>query len=228
MRTLAFTLAALASLAAPAAAERYEVSIGNQTRFMHTASIDALTDDRSQGTLSIQAAFRLDQISLPGGSLHLDVDYHTGGFTGSSFDRLETDTHMTGAGAGARFTRDLSRYTRGFVRANLGLARMTMTLSDDSSGADPLFDHAWAGTAYLGAGLDLMPLRRVDDEGRVRFALGLRFEGGYQRVTPVEMRARPDSRSGDGDTLRIPMQEVSLGSLDLSAWILRVGLAGRF
>jgi hypothetical protein len=228
MRTLAVILFSLAVLAAPAAAERYELSIGNQSRFMHAGSVDALTDDRSYGTFSMQAAFHLNQLTIPGGRLHLDVDFHTGGFRGTSFDRLETDTHMTGGAAGARITRDLSRYTRGFVRATLGLSRMTMTLSDDRSGADPLFDHAWAGTAYLGTGFDLMPLRRLGDDDQVRLALGLRIEGGYQRVTPVEMRARPESRSGDGDTLRIPMQEVSLGSLDLSAWILRVGFAGRF
>jgi hypothetical protein len=228
MRTLAIISLTLASLAAPAGAERYELSVGNQGRFLHSGSVDALTDDRSYGSFSLQAAFHLDQVPVPFGRLHLDVDVHTGGFSGTTFDRLETDTAMTGGALGARVTRDLSRYTRGFVRANLGFSRLTMTLRDDASGADPLFDHGWAGTAYLGTGFDLMPLRRVGDDERVRFALGLRLEGGYQRVTPVEMNARPESRSGDGDTLRIPMQEVSIGSLDLSAWILRAGLAGRF
>lgn len=228
MKTFTSSLLVLLALTCAAHAQRYEVSIGSQSRFLHDGGIDALTDDRSHGTFSLQAAFQLNQISIPGGQLHLDVDYHTGGFSGTAFDRLETDTHMTGGAAGARITRDLSRYTRGFVRATLGLGRLTMTVRDDASGADPLFDHAWAGTAYLGTGLDLMPIRRVGDGDRLRFALGLRIEGGYQRVTPVEIRARPESRSGDGDTLRIPMQEVALGDLDLSAWILRIGLAGRF
>lgn len=228
MRTLAIISLTLAAMVAPAAAERYELSIGNQGRLMHSGSVDALTDDRSYGTFSLQAAFHLDQVPVPFGRLHLDVDFHTGGFNGSTFDRLETETGMTGGALGARITRDLSRYTRGFVRANLGLGRLTMTLRDDASGADPLFDHGWAGTAYLGAGFDLMPLRRAGGDDRVGFALGLRIEGGYQQVTPVEMNARPESRSGDGDTLRIPMQEVSMGSLDLSAWILRAGLAGHF
>jgi hypothetical protein len=83
----------------------------------------------------------------------------------------------------------------------LGRAALGLTRVDVelATGGGRLEDRAWTPTAYLGTGADFQFFDH----------LALRAEVGYLATAPIDV-------------------EPDLGRLDVSAWSLRLGLAGRF
>jgi hypothetical protein len=233
MHTLArvITSSALAvimlSSAEWAHADRFELSLGSAARIMPSDSVDALTED--QLTLfSMTGALAIDRIQVPFfNRFSIEGTFEAGGMSGTTFQALETNTSVFLWALGARLSRDLSERLSIHGRANLGIARVGLTISDQIMDSPILGDTSYTGTAYLGAASDFLLATRRRAGGH-RFALGLRAEVGYLAALPTDLHARPDDSGRDEGTIVIPETAASLGTLNLSAWSLRVGVVGRF
>ena len=161
--------------------------------------------------------------------LRVDAAFDHGSFGGTTFERISSDVGITGYALGghASYLLPCSRSrVAGFARATLGLAKISLTLSDDYSAADPMHDRAWTSTAHVGGGLDVFAIKERP-RGRL-VALGLRLEAGYTRYGAVELDAIPEHSGQDPDAITIPTAATPLGALDPSAWTFQLGLIGRF
>ncbi len=233
LRTLAIVLLAaplLAAGAGTAAADRFDLSIGSTSRWMHDPSIDTLTADSSNAAFSLGVGYRLGEMILPGLDLYLEAGFEHSSFAGTSFQQIDSDVGITGGSIGARASYLLPRlrsHAAVFARAALGTSRVTLTLSDYYSGTDPTKDWDWTSTGHLGGGIDLYAIRKQAAGGGLA-GLGLRLEAGYTRFGAVDLDAIPEHASGDPDAITIPTASAPLGSLNVSAWTFSVGLLGRF
>jgi hypothetical protein len=221
MNRSAFLLSTLALIAAaaPAHADDWQVGIGTSLRHHGSPSLDPLAADDSHSAFAIGGGRRLPGLDVAGFQLGADLQLEVGSIDGVTFQRIDTHTGLITGLAGARAERRLSRRWSALARVALGVTRVNVELRDAGS-ATGLADRRWAGTAYLGGGIDLAVLGADRDRG-----LGLRAEVGYLAATPVDLHARA---SGGTPPNPIPAQETDLGRLDVSAWVLRIGAVGRF
>jgi hypothetical protein len=209
-----------------ASADTYEVSIGSTARWMPSSTIDAIADDDSHLAFSLGVAFKLNRVSVPFVDLYLDAMLETGGVDGETFQRIDTEAGLLSGTLGVRAQRDLSPRLAGFGRAALGVARVSLSMTDGYSYSEAMKDHGNAGAVYLGAGADFIALRKPWRPGsKTTVTMGLRAEFGYSAITCVPMRALSES-GGDG-AITIPTQATSVGGLDMSAWSFRLGLVWR-
>ncbi len=220
-------LAAAAAMWMPrsASAQQYELSIGSTTRYMGSDSVNALTADDSMGMFSIAAGFRLNQVHLPLFELLADASLDTGTFGGTTFQRIDSKSRVTSGMVGARLRWTVSPRGSFYGRAMLGASRVSLSLEDLASSAR-LGDAGWSASTYLGGGVEFLPARLVRN-GRERFSVGVRLEGGYFASTPVKMRAVSTDDMG-ANVLRLPTTMASLGSLNPSGWSLRFAVVTRF
>lgn len=224
---LVLAAAAVCLLASPAAADRYELSLGSSTRYMHSSSVDALTGDDSAGVFSMAAGFKLDRPTLLGLDLLVDVAYEGGTATGTTFQRMHSETSMHAGLLGARLRWNVSERGSFYGRGAVALTRLRLDLIDAYDDGPRVGDRGWSGGVYLGGGIEVLPIRRVRDQ-RERFALGFRLEGGYLATSAVTMRAVPRGQDVMDGAIRIPTEFASLGDLDISALSLRFAVVGRF
>lgn len=217
---LAFLLAAGAGR--PAHADRFELSLGTTIHSAQSASVHALHDGGSAG-FSLSGAMGVMQAA--GLDIAIDAALETDSASGTTFQRMDTETSATLILVGARARRPVTGSLIAHGRAALGMGRVSVDMSDPY-GAWPMRDSGYAGSAYVGAGLDFLPLRPPIRGGNRPLSLGIRLEVGYLLMTPVELTTEPDD-SGD-NTLAIPVAGASLGDLDLSAITTRLAVVGRF
>ncbi len=224
-----FVALALAAGSTVAHADDFEVSIGSTGRWTTSSTIDALTDDGSHAAFSLGAALRLNRISIPLFDLYLDVGMETGSLSGTTFQQIQTEAGLLNGMVGVRAQRRLSKYFYGFGRAAIGMARVSLSLTDDYSYTDPIEDKGVAGSTYFGGGLDLIAIRKPRSRtSKKMITIGLRAEAGYSAFTSVHLRAVPESDSDADGTIHIPTHSAGIGDLNLSAWDFRVALFGRF
>jgi len=221
--------AELATSAASASAEKYELSMGPVGRWLTSDSMRAVTSEEGQAGGSIGLAIAFDWLSIPLFDLYLDATLEGGSIRGDTFQRIETETDLLHGMVGARAQRRVLPHVSAFGRAAFGLARVSLSLADTYSYAtdDRIEDRGLAGTTYAGAGLELDIQRRFGREKKKAIAFGLRAEAGYTAMTAVHMRAVPQD-SDDGEVIRIATHSTGLGDLDLSAWNLRLAFFGRY
>jgi len=220
---------ALAVSANLAAADEYEVSIGSTGRWLSSDSMDAITADDSHAAFSLGAALRLDRVSIPLFHLYLDAMLERGSIDGDTFQRIQSETSLLNGMIGARAERRLSNHLFAFGRAAFGMARVSLSLTDEYSNADAIKDHGLAGTTYFGGGLDLAAIRKPPSRNSTRMiTIGLRAEAGYSALTSVHMRSVPEGASDEEGTIRIPTYSTAIGDVNLSAWSFRLAFFGRF
>jgi hypothetical protein len=214
MRALALLL--LAAPAASVSAAPYEISVGSSTRALPGA--DPVTADSLVGG-GVGLGRRLD-LDLPSHfELWAEASSLWSGATGAMFQTLTTnlfDVTLT-AGAHLRYHpfRDIA------IGGALALGYQHASLSIEDTMGHTASDTAWGPVARASLQLDVLA---VDRPG---FALGLRAELGYLAAAGIAMTPVED-RSDSSDTLHIPMQEASVGHLDLGGPFFTFGLVSQF
>lgn len=226
---LSGALAACLCLTLPgwAHADRYELTLGSAARIMHSTSMDALSDNEMP-VFSMTGAVAIDRVQLP--LVHrfaIEGGFDAGAVSGNSFQTLDTRTSFMHWTLGARVSRDLNRRVTVHGRAALGLARVGVTIDDSFMAGPSLGDSGYTGTGYAGAAGDVY-LLKPGPTSPTLITLGLRMELGYLAVVPRTMTARPDGSDHEDGAILIPETSAPLGSLNLSAVNVRLGLVGRF
>lgn len=227
------TLSLIASLAilftvateAPAAAQRYQLSVGTTARWLHSGSMDALTDD-NLAAFSLAGAVGVERLGLLGFDLSIDGALDTGSVAGTTFQTIETETAIALMTLGVRAQRALTDRWQVQGRAALGGARVRVELTDRYAGSGRLTDSAYTPAAYLGAGTELILARRNRADGVTSFALGLSAELGYLLAAAADMSPRPPQP--DDGVIRIPEMSTSLGELDVGGASLRFAVVSHF
>lgn len=211
MRALALLL-----LAAPAAAAPYELSVGSSVRALPGA--DPVTADSLAGG-GVGLGYRLE-LALP---RHLELWGEASslwsGATGAMFQTLTThvfDVTLT-AGAHLRY----HPFKSIAIGGALAVGYQHASLSLDDTNGNTASDTAWGPVARASVQLDVLAVDLP------RFALGLRGEFGYLAAAGIAMTPT-EARSDSADTLHIPMQEASLGHLDLGGPFFTIGLVSQF
>lgn len=205
-------------------AERIELGMGPTSRFTHADSVLAMHDSSSTG-FSMGAAYRWT--SMAGFDLFADAGFDTDTAWATTFGRMRTSSTTRVALAGVRARRLLAPSLSAHARLALGAARVAAQI-DDIGGSSHLQDQGNGACAYLGAGIDFVPLRQRVAGTREILSLGVRVELGYLAMTAVDLGAgSPDPDMPDG-AIEIPGMAADLGDLDLSALTLRFAAIARF
>jgi hypothetical protein len=212
------------AVASRAHADRLELGIGSTSRFTHADSVLAVHDSRSTG-FSMDAAFRW--ASIAGFDLLVDASFDTDTAWATTFQRMYTASTTQTVLLGLRVRRPLPYAATVHARLALGATRLGIEI-DDLDGSSHVADHGNGTSAYLGAGIDCVPLHPRMASGREMFSLGVRVELGYLAMTTVGFSAEsPDPGMPEG-TIEIPARAAALGHLDMSALTLRLALIARF
>ncbi|WP_428263452.1 hypothetical protein [Haliangium sp.] len=224
--TITFFTCALvwAATAAPASAERFELGMGSVSRWMPSGSVLSLHDGSSTG-LGLDAAVQVGAVA--GLSLAVDGSYATDAVSGRTFQRMDTETRTHALLVGVRAQRAVAPLTEAYGRVAAGAIRVAATLDDDYA-AESVSDHGWGAALYAGAGVEVLPIRRVGAGGRGRFALGVRAELGYLAMTPVALTGRSPDADMPAGAIEIPAHAASLGRLNMSALTLGLSAVARF
>ena len=211
MRALALLL-----LATPAAAAPYELSVGSSVRALPGA--DPVTADSLAGG-GVGLGRQID-IELP---RHLELWAEASslwsGASGAMFQTLTThlfDVTLT-AGAHLRY----HAYRNVAVSGALALGYQHASLSIKDTMDHTASDTAWGPVARASLQVDVLAVDRPD------FALGLRGELGYLAAAGIAMTPA-EQRTDSADTLHIPMQEASVGHLDLGGPFFTISLVSQF
>jgi len=188
-------------LASTAAHADTELSLGSDVRALRTSSANALTDDSLWGGHLAAAHALLPNVWLTGSA-------GIGGATGTMFE-MSTTVVQESLTAGALVRYPIAGPLAAIAHAELGFSNTDIKLEDPSY--QTLSDHAWAPLATGALGFEL--------------STHFRFELGYVACAPVELTAK--THPPDDGTIRLPMTQASLGSLDLSgkyasaSWLVR-------
>lgn len=210
-------LLCLALLASTAVAAPNEITFGSNVRELPNA--DPVTPDSLAGG-GLGLGRRLDLVPLPN---HLELWADAGilwsGATGTMFQTLQTDLFDTTITAGGRLR--YHPFKALAVSGVLAVGYQHASLSIQDTAGHTASDTGWGAVARASIQVDLVALDFK------RFGLGLRAELGYLAASGIELVPR-EERSADADTLYLPMQEASLGHLDLSGAYFNFGLFSQF
>jgi hypothetical protein len=208
-------LLVLAATTSTAAHADTELGIGMVDRALHSPSANALTSDSLfGGTLAVSHALH---VGPPQIALWLTGSMTVAAATGTMFE-MDTTIAQEAFQGGVRARYPLSPHVGAIARAEVGMSNVDIKLADPVN--QTLSDHAWAPLATGALGLEWSGL---EDHG---MAMGVRLELGYTACAPVELTAK--THPPDDGTLRLPMTQASLGSLDLSGKYLAASLLVRF
>jgi hypothetical protein len=219
MRNLSvLCLLLVGATASPArAGDRNELALGSWNRALRSPSANAVTEDNlAGGALTYARDLRLQPI--PGLAVWAVGSFTWAGAEGTMFRTLATDVDVLELSAGGRARYRLHQRVVLGARLDLGTARTSLRLED--SMGHTAADTRWGGIATAAAGLDLLAIAGP------RFALGLRLELGYTAAFAPALTASPGE--SDGDTILLPMQEASLGHLDLGGRFFGFSFVSQF
>lgn len=182
-----------------------EISVGETTRALRSRSADAMTTNSLDGgTLTYAHALAID--TVPDVDLWAEAALDWGGADGSMFQTLTTKINSSGLMVAGRARYALHPRVAASARLAIGAMRTSLRIEDTTGrGAS---DHGMAEQVTGSLALDVQAIRAR------RLSLGVRLELGYVEATSVALVAHADTVS-DG-TLMLPMQDASLGKLDLS------------
>jgi hypothetical protein len=178
-----------------------EISLGTDVRALRTSSANALTDDSLWGGHVMIARELRPNLWVTGAA-------NIGGATGTMFE-MSTSVLQESFSAGVRGRYPIAGPVAAIAHADLGVSNTDIKLEDPSY--QTLSDHAWAPLATGALGIEV--------------GSHFRFELGYVACASVELTAK--THPPDDGTIRLPMTQASLGSLDLSgkyasaSWLVR-------
>lgn len=232
LRLLLVTACACAGIlgASRAHADRVALTMGPTSRFTHADSVLAVHDSRSTG-FSMGAAYRW--ASMAGVDLLADASFDTDTAWATTFGRMHTSSTTRVALVGVRASRPLAHALSAHARLALGAARVAVDIRDigaidDIGGRSNLQDHGHAACAYVGAGLDFVPLRPRTAAGQEILSVGVRVELGYLAMAAVGLTAESPDPDMPDDVIEIPAMAAALGDLDMSALTVRLALIAAF
>lgn len=210
----------LGAAAAPArAGDRNELTIGSWNRALRSASANAVTGENlGGGALTYARDLRLRPV--PRLALWAVGSFTWGAAAGTMFQVLATDVSAVGLSAGVRARYRLRERVVASARLDVGAARTHLRLEDAMG--HTAADTRWGGIGTAAVGLDLLAIAGP------RFALGVRAELGYVVTRAPSLTAAPDGGEDDGDVIRLPMREASLGHLDLGGRFFGLSLVSQF
>ncbi len=214
-RTLIVVLVSLAAHASTARAD-VELGFGVTSQLARSSSLDAITDNNFLTRPSWTLAYRLQPTAL--GSLAVDISTQGGTIDDVTFQRIDTELSTLQIMLGVRGQRNVWRALSVHSRLAAGLQWGTVSLIGNA-GQTPIKNTARASIASIHAGADYQ-LLGDREKGR---ALAVRLELGYVLASRLRFEAEPDS--DDSDVIRIPEQLESMGSVSLSGFGARIGLA---
>ncbi len=202
-------------------ANRYEVSLGGGGSALPSKSIDALGSAKSYARVDLEAGVQLQNVpSL--GTTELALSWDSGGFSGSSFGRIESDLTLDTVMLRGRVRRDIRPRLSGFGEFGLGVQWGNLRLNDAGSAQSRrLEDSDKTAASTLGAGLDF----QLSNPGSA-FQLGLRAKVNYRVVASHDFKASPMSTGSD--ELLLSTRAAELGSVNTSGLAFGASLVGRF
>lgn len=213
------TLLCLMILAGTAHAGDNEVSFGSNARALRSSSADAVTGDSLLGG-SLGFGRALHTIELPRHfTLWSDVGLTWSSASGSMFTVLATDLFDTTITAGLHVRYRPVRNVGVSAGVAIGAQHASLSITDTMD--HTASDTAWGAVARASTQIDLLAVDLP------RFAIGLRVELGYLFSQGIEL-IPTEKRTDAADTLHIPMQEASLGHLDLGGAFINIGLVSQF
>ena len=149
----------------------------------------------------------------------------------TSFERIKAQFALVSFQASVIYRQPLFTYLAAYARATgaLNVAHLRFAEGlDDKEVDDVEFNGSGAGTL----GLELtIPLGFTPQGSNGRAAsqyLGFFFEAGYEVHTSLQFSAARRDVSEDSTPARIPISSESIGDLDLSGWMWRLGGSFRF
>jgi len=217
--SLALLLLGLAAPAPARAGDRNELTVGSWGRALRSPSADAVTGDNLFGS-AITYARDLRFRPVPALSVWAQGSFTWSGAEGTMFQTLATELDVLGFSAGGRARYRIHERVAASARLDAGAARTHLRLEDAMG--HTAADARWGAIATAAAGLDLLAVAGP------RFSLGLRAEFGYTAAPAPALTAAPGGDSGDGDTIRLPRREASLGHLDLGGRFFGLALVSQF
>jgi hypothetical protein len=186
-----------------------EITVGTTTRTLATSSGTAVsTDPLSGGTIG----YAREVAMLSRLALWIEGDFQSAGTSGTMFRSIATDVSEIAFSAGARLRYQPLQHLALLARLDLGAAHTRLQL-------DAASDAGWSALARAAAAVDLYAVDRP------RFALGIRFEGGYVESPGPSLAPAPAMPSG---ALLLKTTSSSIGRLDLSGPYISVALTSKF
>ena len=185
------------------AGERNEVTLGTWNRALRSPSANAVTEDNLVGgalTYGRDLGLRPD----PRLAVWAVGAFTWSGAEGVMFQTLGTDVDVLGFSAGARARYTLHERVIASARLDAGAARTHLELFD--SAGRTAEGARWGAIATAAVGLDLLAVANP------HFSFGLRLELGYTAAQAPALTLTP---TGGGEAMPLPMQEASIGHLDL-------------
>jgi hypothetical protein len=191
-----------------------ELTLGAESRGLHSASAEALTGQSYFGGV-LSYAHRL-QSPVPKLALWATAGFDWGGSDGEMFQTLTTSISSVAFTVGGRASYALHSHLAASARLDLGAQHASLDLSDGSNTAS---DAAWGTLATAAVALDLFA---TDDAG---LGLGLRAEFGYTVARGIALA--PKSPHDDTE-LQIMTTGASIGHLDLGGPSFTISAVTRF
>ena len=206
----------LAGFAGSAAAAPYELSVGSSVRALPGA--DPVTADSLAGG-GLGLGRRLD-LDLPNHlELWTEASSLWSGAHGAMFQTLTTHVFDVTLTAGAHLRYHAFRNVAVSGALAIGYQHASLSIKDTMD--HTASDTGWGPVARASLQVDVLAVDRPD------FALGLRGELGYLAAAGIAMTPT-EQRTDSSDTLHIPMQEASVGHLDLGGPFFTISLVSQF
>ncbi|MCW5806820.1 MAG: outer membrane beta-barrel protein [Deltaproteobacteria bacterium] len=216
--TTTLTLLVLCAGAGAAPADTAnELELGSWGRGLRTPSANAVTESNLGGA-QLGYARQLPLSLMPDLTLWAVGRFAFGTASGTMFTTMETTVDYTEFAAGVRARYRLHDHVRIGARADLGLARTELDISD---ARHTYSDLGWGPTAGAAAQLELLAVARPG------FEFGMRLELGYVASAAVALSPRAADTSEEG-TIMLPVGRSSLGHLDLGGPYFGLTFFGQF
>lgn len=194
-----------------------EIEIGSWSRGLRTPSANAVTDNNLGGA-QFGYARQLPLAPMPDLTLWAVGRFTFGSVSGTMFETMATGVDYLEFAAGLRARYRLHDHLRVGARADLGIARAELDISDASR---TYSDLKWGPTTDAAAQVEVLAVARRG------FELGMRFEFGYVASSAVALSPRAPDTSEEG-TIMLPVGRSSIGHLDLGGPYFGLTFFGQF
>jgi len=206
-------------LVAPRARAEHSASVRLANTFVQDPAFAAVSADSSMVQAEFNYALRILG-PLWRGRLWVDGSFLLGSLSTDIFsDRFNVNAVNYQFMLGTRYTIAVTSWFVPMARIGAGVSVGSLTME---SSAETVEDWAPAFVGHALAGFELLMPRIWIFQ---RFTVGLVVEGGYSFCTDLTFEQSP---AVDEDLRLMPVQGVSLGTLNYSGPQLRVGLVVRF
>jgi hypothetical protein len=216
--TCALACALALGAAAPAArAEVHnELLLGTWNRALRSSSANAVTEDNLTGG-ALAYGRDLGLRPIPRLAVWATGAFTWSGAAGTLFRTLDAEVGQLELSAGVRARYALHARVVASARLDLGAARTSLELMDNTGATAE--DARWGAVGTAAVGLDLLAAAGP------RFSLGLRLELGYTAAQAPELTLTP---TGGGDeAMPLPMHQAAFGHLDLGGRWLGLSLVAQ-